>query len=52
MNTALFQEGRYKTLTIMDIIVDTIYHQCLNMLAEEVGTGTTSQQVTPDQDMH
>jgi len=52
MNTALFQEGRYKTLTIMDIIVDTIYHQCLNMLAEEAGTGTTSQQVTPDQDMH
>jgi hypothetical protein len=52
MNAALLQEGRYKTLTIMDIIVDTIYHQCFIMLANEVGTGTTSQQVTPDQDMH
>jgi len=52
MNAALFQEWRYKTLTIMDIIVDTIYHQRLNMLAEIVGTGSTSQQVTPDQDMH
>jgi len=52
MNTALFQAERYKILTIMDIIPGSIYHECLDMLAEEVGTGTTSQQVTPDQDMH
>jgi hypothetical protein len=32
----------------MDNIADTIYHESLDMLAEEVGTGSTSQQVTPD----
>ena len=45
---ALFQEERYKILTIMDIIVDSIYHECFDMLADEVGTGSSSQQVTPD----
>ena len=42
------QKGGDKALTIMDIIVDTIYHQCFIMLADEVGTGSPSQQVTPD----
>jgi hypothetical protein len=32
----------------MDIIVDTIYDEIFHMLTEEVGTGSTSQQVTPD----
>jgi hypothetical protein len=32
----------------MDIIFGSIYHGCLDMLADEVGTGSSSQQVTPD----
>jgi hypothetical protein len=32
----------------MDIIVDYIYHGFFDMFAEEVGTGSTSQQATPD----
>jgi len=48
VNAALFQTGRYKILTIMDIISGSIYHECLDMLVDEVGTGSSSQQVTPD----
>jgi hypothetical protein len=42
------QKGRYKALTIMDIIVNYNYHGFFNMLADYVGTGSTSQQVTPE----
>jgi hypothetical protein len=48
VNAALFQGGRHKTLTVMDIIVVTIYHKTFSMHAEEVGTGSSSHQVTPD----
>jgi hypothetical protein len=48
VNAALIQAGRYKILTIMDIISGSIYHDYPDMLADEVGTGSSSQQVTPD----
>jgi hypothetical protein len=42
------QKGRHKALTIMEIIVDYIYHDFFDMLADDVGTGSTSQQAAPD----
>jgi len=48
VNAALFQEGKHKILTIMDINSGSIYYEQLDMLADEVVIGSSSQQVTPD----